>query len=259
MSQVVNNRMDLRTYRRLALATTTVALILVMVLWNLDGVGLLLYPLRLFVTYVHEASHGLAALMTGGRVIGFSVSANGSGLATTAGGWPAIILPAGYLGAALFGSGLFYLVNRFPQYAHYLALMLGLVMMVFTIAFARPDVQGSWWALVLGVTFGMGLLLMGWKLNLIANMLILNVLAVMTALNAVLDIFYLMQAIDVTVGQVANDALAFSQRIMPLVPPRLVALSWAVISLLMLKTAAWHGLIRPVHAELDEMINGMKT
>ncbi|MBC8100177.1 MAG: M50 family metallopeptidase, partial [Armatimonadetes bacterium] len=101
-----------KRFRRRALLTALVALAVVYVLWNVQAFDPLLYPIRLFVTYVHEAGHSLMALLTGGRVVGFVVHPDGSGLATTAGGSRALILPAGYLGAALFGAVLFYLVNR---------------------------------------------------------------------------------------------------------------------------------------------------
>jgi hypothetical protein len=38
-----------------------------------------MYPLRLFVTYVHEAGHAIMTLLTGGRIHEFVVSADGSG------------------------------------------------------------------------------------------------------------------------------------------------------------------------------------
>src|SRR5262245_57018164 len=62
------------------------------------------YSLRLLVTTVHELGHGLAALLTGGDFIRYVVYSDGSGLAYTAGGWRFVVIPAGYLGAALFGA-----------------------------------------------------------------------------------------------------------------------------------------------------------
>jgi hypothetical protein len=87
---------------------------IVFVLWNIPQLDFILYPFRLFVTFVHEAGHGLAAILTGGRFEGFEVYSSGAGQALTVGGSRAVILPAGYLGAALFGAVLFYLVNSAP-------------------------------------------------------------------------------------------------------------------------------------------------
>jgi len=66
------------------------------------------WPLRLFVVLLHEVSHGLAAVLTGGRIVSIELSPQEGGLCTSAGGWPFVISSAGYLGSALFGA--FFLV-----------------------------------------------------------------------------------------------------------------------------------------------------
>lgn len=237
------------------LGITALAMVIVYVLWNVSQLSIVVYPLRLFVTYVHEAGHSLAALLTGGRVLGFVVSADGSGLATTAGGMRAVIIPAGYLGAALFGSLLFYVANRLPRYVNAISTLLGLGMVLFTVLFARADETGIPLALFLGVGFGVLLIVIGTRLNNWLNLLLLNVLSVMTALNAVLDIWYLTHNISAARGTVANDAVAFTREITPLIPPSVVAFSWVAISVLMLGVAVWYGLLFPGgggrHEELE--------
>src|SRR5258708_38659449 len=81
---------------------------LVFVLWQGSFNSGLLFPFRLLVTFVHETGHGLAALISGGRFLGFVVYENRSGLATTAGGHSLIVLPMGCLGRGLVGSGPLY-------------------------------------------------------------------------------------------------------------------------------------------------------
>ena len=44
------------------------------------------YPLKIFVVFMHEVSHGLAAIATGGRLIEIQVVAQQGGHAITAGG-----------------------------------------------------------------------------------------------------------------------------------------------------------------------------
>ena len=64
-------------------------------------------------TMVHESSHGLLAVLTGGRIKGISLSADTSGLAeTTSNSRIARILVsyAGYTGSSLVAVGLFYLL-----------------------------------------------------------------------------------------------------------------------------------------------------
>jgi hypothetical protein len=69
------------------------------------------YPCNLFVTLVHESSHALAALATGGSVESITVSPDTSGLTLTRGGSRLIILCAGYTGATLFGAVLLVLLR----------------------------------------------------------------------------------------------------------------------------------------------------
>ncbi len=62
------------------------------------------WPLRIFVVLLHEVSHGLAAVLTGGRIVSIELSPREGGFCTTAGGWRFVISSAGYLGSALFGA-----------------------------------------------------------------------------------------------------------------------------------------------------------
>lgn len=64
-------------------------------------------PFRYMETYYHELSHGLAAMVTGGRVHRIQLHFDGSGVCTTSGGSRIVILLAGYAGAALWGSALY--------------------------------------------------------------------------------------------------------------------------------------------------------
>src|SRR5512141_1767924 len=100
------------------------AFVLVYFLWQWTSQSPVLYPLRLFVTFVHEAGHGLAAILTGGRFEGFQVFPNGAGLALTRGGSPFLVLQMGYLGAALFGAILLYATNR-TKHVNLVALVIG--------------------------------------------------------------------------------------------------------------------------------------
>ena len=70
------------------------------------------YPCNLFVTLVHESSHALAALVTGGSVVSITISPDTSGLTLTRGGSRFITLCAGYTGATLFGAILLVLLRK---------------------------------------------------------------------------------------------------------------------------------------------------
>jgi peptidase M50B-like protein len=80
-----------------------IAFIVTAVLLFLPGAAILTYPFLIFSTFIHEASHAAAALLTFGRVDSITVSPDGSGLTYTAGGIRMIVASAGYVGTALFG------------------------------------------------------------------------------------------------------------------------------------------------------------
>lgn len=61
---------------------------------------------QLFLTFVHEACHGIAAILTGGSLVRFELQPNTSGMAYTQGGFRPLILLAGYAGSALVGGAL---------------------------------------------------------------------------------------------------------------------------------------------------------
>jgi hypothetical protein len=233
---------DWQLFRRRALAMSVLAMGLVFVVWNIPQLGFVLYPFRLFVTFVHEAGHGLAAIFTGGEFIRFEVLEDGSGLATTRGGSRAVILPAGYLGSSLFGAFLFYVTNRVP-YPRVIALALGAGLVWLSLFYG----QTSEIALTVGVAFGIALALMGLVARRYLTVFTLNLLAIMTALNAVLDLVFLTRNLDAMVGgRVLNDAAAFAMEIVPGTTARTWAWAWAAASVVMLGVAIYLSMVRPI-------------
>ena len=79
--------------------------------------ALLLYPVTMLVTFLHEFGHALGAILTGGTVEGLQVNPDGSGYTTTRGGSPGIVLMGGYLGSAILGNILFRIGARHHQLA----------------------------------------------------------------------------------------------------------------------------------------------
>ncbi|GAB4512354.1 MAG: hypothetical protein OHK0046_11720 [Anaerolineae bacterium] len=234
--------------RRQALTITLIAVVIVFLLWNVAFLSPLAYPFRLFVTFVHEAGHSVMALLTGGEIVGFTISSNGAGLARTIGGNRALILPAGYLGAAMFGAVLFYVLNKFPR-ARTTAIILGSALITFTLLYARPDSAGRPIALIVGLLTGGGLVYMGVRARPGLTLLVLNVLAMMTALNAVLDVVLLVRYSDLVMptrnGIVRNDAAAFSAEVIGL-PASFWALLWAALAIVMMAASVYYAIILPM-------------
>ena len=242
--------------RRQTLMITLLTFMAVFALWNIRELEMLVYPLRLFVTYIHEASHALAALITGGQVESFEVFANGSGIAKTIGGSRDLILPAGYLGAALFGSLLFFLSNSIPRRARGLAVAVGVFLILFTALYARPDQTNSLTAFSIGIGFGLIMVVMGWKAPPFVNQFVLSTLAMTTALHAVLDIWWLVGNADAGFGNVLNDAAAFANQFTPGLPAEAVAFIWAIAAVAMLGAAIYLGAIKPLTQEITGVVKG---
>jgi len=90
--------------------------------------GLVLYPIKLFVTFLHEFGHAFGAFITGGDVIALQVNSNGSGVTTTSGGARAVTIMGGYLGSALFGNLLLYIGIRKPESTKITLIAIAIVM-----------------------------------------------------------------------------------------------------------------------------------
>lgn len=65
------------------------------------------YPIKLFVVLLHEMSHGLSAVLTGGRIVSIELNQYLGGMTTTEGGSILIIASSGYLGSIAIGALLF--------------------------------------------------------------------------------------------------------------------------------------------------------
>lgn len=113
------------------------ATVITIVLWFIPYAEWLVYPIRLFVTFIHEASHALVALLTGGSVHSLTVSANGEGVVWSASSnWISALLTssAGYLGTTFFGVLLLFSIRRAIS-ARYVLFALGGFIGLITLVF----------------------------------------------------------------------------------------------------------------------------
>jgi len=76
---------------------------LVAALWTTP----VIVPLKILVVFLHEGSHALAALVTGGSVEAITLSPREGGTTLTLGGNAFVLMSAGYLGSLLIGVALF--------------------------------------------------------------------------------------------------------------------------------------------------------
>src|SRR5215207_159139 len=164
-------------------------------LWFLPYAEFLAYPFRIFVTFIHEGGHALAAFVTGNSVHSLTISSNGDGMvyATNAGLFSKLFISsAGYLGAMTFGALLLWLVRHRVKPRAVLAACGALVLLLATFfGFLAPLWNWSLpglFTLVAGVALPAGLFAAAKYLKPRAANFLVSFLAVQCVLNAVFDL-----------------------------------------------------------------------
>jgi hypothetical protein len=204
----------------LGLALATVLLM------RLPLIGLLFYPFQLFGTFVHELSHGFAALLTGGGFERFAVHPDLSGVAYVRGGVSWIVASAGYLGSAIFGSALVWLAARGAPARTVLA-GLGITLGLLCLLFVR-----NLFGIAGGLLLAAALWFAGRSLSALWAEGLLLFLAVQMMLNAVDSLFALLHIS--TFGGPHNDAAIMAG--LTGIPALFWALLWTVSAIAIL---AW--------------------
>ena len=149
-----------------------------LVLWD----TVVAYPFRVFVVFLHEISHGLAAVLTGGRIVSIGLSVNEGGVCVTQGGWRVVVLSAGYLGSLLWGA-LFLLLGGRRRRAPGVIALVGLFTLVVTLLYVR-----TWFGFLYGLLAAGAFMLVATKLKPAASEILLAAIGVMSCLYAVWDI-----------------------------------------------------------------------
>jgi hypothetical protein len=146
----------------------------------------LLYPFKLFTTWVHECGHALMTILVGGRVTSITIGPDTGGLTQSL--LPAgrvargLVASSGYLGAAVVGC-LLMAATRVAKWARVILLALG-ACMFFTLVLWMRNLFGFGVVLVWGVA----LVALAGKGIGDAPRFLLSILAVQVALNSVYDI-----------------------------------------------------------------------
>jgi len=168
-------------------------------LWFIPFAEILSYPFRIFVTFIHEGGHAVAALLTGNSVQSLSVAMDGSGETyTTQGGMfkQMVVSSAGYLGAMSFGALLLVLIRKAVAARIVLAGSALLILILTTVfGLIKPMVAGSWSSLTgipftffAGIALAVGLVAVARFTSARVATFVLSLLAVQCVLNALLDL-----------------------------------------------------------------------
>ena len=226
--------------------TLVLAAVLSIALWFIPFAEILGYPFRLFVTFIHEGGHAIAALLTGNSVQSLSVAMNGSGETYTSQGGvlsQMLVSSAGYIGAMTYGALLLVLIRRAVA-ARIVLFGSAAVVLTLTIIFGviKPLLAGAWlslsglpFTLLAGVLLSIGLFAVARFASARVATFIVSLLAVQCVLNALLDlktVFFLSSPFAATVP---TDALNMANATG--VPALIWATLWIAASVMILIVA----------------------
>lgn len=166
--------------------TLLIAAAITIALWFIPFVSILTYPFNIFVTFIHEGGHALAALLTGNHVASLSVALDTSGETyTTQGGIfsQVLVSSAGYIGAMAYGALLLLLIRRSIA-ARYVLIGSGAFVLALTLIYGL----GSPFTIIMGVGIAAGLIAIAKYASPRVATFFVSFLAVQSVLNALLDL-----------------------------------------------------------------------
>jgi Peptidase M50B-like len=226
---------DARPQAKALLAAAALSL----ALWFIPYAWVLTYPFQLFVTFIHEGGHALAAVLTGNSVRSLSVALDTSGLTETLtpaeGGFfsKMLISSAGYIGAIAFGALLLWLVRLKVKARVVLvgsAVVIAALTAVFGFLVPLTNLSFSPFTIVAGAAITAGLLAAAKFLGPAARNFLVSFLAVQCVLDALFnlrDLLFLSMATDAHTD--AGNMAALTG-----VPSIFWALFWIAVSLVIL-------------------------
>lgn len=195
-----------------------------LVLWALPGAGMVLLPLELLNTHIHELCHAVVALATGGEVSYIKVFSTGSGVTPISGGSPLLTASAGYVGAAVLG-GLILLFSRTERGARNVMFIAAVALVMSMLFWVRGDIAG----VAAGLLWIFLLFAIGKGLKGDALLFAAQFLGVQQCLRSVQSLYVLLH-INAT-SNLHNDAKV--AEMVSGIPSLVWALGWCLVS------AAW--------------------
>ncbi|HEX8288355.1 MAG TPA: M50 family metallopeptidase [Pyrinomonadaceae bacterium] len=210
---------------------------LTIALWFIPFADYLVYPIRLFVTFIHEGSHALVGLLSGGSVQSLTIGADGSGAVySVPSGWLGAILTssAGYLGTTAFGVLLLFLIRRSfaakkvllacAGFVGLMTLFFGIFSPMFNIFSLQVGLTSLLFTVIAGALLTGGLFALGKYASLKTANFAVAFLAVQCLLNSLADLKTLFFINAPFVGsEIGNDAVNMANA------TGLPAFAWVVI------------------------------
>ncbi|HEV2828492.1 MAG TPA: M50 family metallopeptidase [Pyrinomonadaceae bacterium] len=173
------------------------AAVISIVLWFIPYAEILTYPFRIFVTFIHEGGHALAALLTGNSVASLSIATNASGETYTSQGGALsqmFVASAGYLGSMAFGALLLVLIRKAIA-ARFVLLGSAALVFALTVIYGlvKPAMTGVVssalpFTILAGTILSVGLVVIAKYAKARVASFFVSLLAVQCILNALLDL-----------------------------------------------------------------------
>lgn len=164
------------------------------ILWNIPGGGLILYPFTLLGTWFHEMAHGLTALLLGGNFHELVIFSNGSGYAQFSystlflGSFgKSLVAAAGPIGPSIAGA-LFVMASTNVKASKYILYIFSFLLITSSLIWVRPIFSFGFLIVAL---FSVFISLISYKANDRLKILTLQFLAVQAFISVYLSIGYL--------------------------------------------------------------------
>ena len=216
-------------------------------LWFVPFAEVLTYPFRIFVTFIHEGGHAIAALITGDSIQSLSIAVNASGETyTTRGGiWSQVfVASAGYIGSMAYGALLLILIRK--AVAARLVLLgsagfifgLTLVYGLFKPIVSGSDLSGVPFTFVAGTLLSVGLYAVAKFASPRVAGVFVSFLAVQCVLDALLDLKTVLFLSSPFAPSVPTDALNMANATG--IPALLWTVVWIAVAFAILGIAMRH-------------------
>ena len=190
----------------------------------------LLYPFKLFTTWVHESGHALMTVLVGGRVTSITIEPDTSGLTQSlvpvGRAARGLVASSGYLGAVIVGC-LLMAATRVEKWAHVILLSLGACLLLTLVLWMR-----NLFGILVVLAWGVALIALARQGMGNAPRFLLSLLAIQVALNSVYDIRVLF-----LIGRRQSDAATMARLF--LLPSWAWATAWMLVSVAMLGATLW--------------------
>ena len=218
------------------------ALLALVALLNVPYGRYALYPFMLFSTWIHEACHGVAAMLVGGEIVQLQIFADGSGLATSylpngtfSRAW---VVSAGYVGTSVLGA-LMLMFRRKPKAGRIGLTLIGVLIVLSVVLYVRNG-----FGIMSLLSLGLILTASGWFLPADISGGVYAFLASACCLNAITSIQILFGATLVVDGKPAGGSDAHTVADVLFLPYWFWASLWIVFGLAIMLLA----LRRPLKA-----------